>query len=134
MSVDGSRWTPGRQILEVPHGMAAGHAFQHVIQIHEGPNALALRTITNKWREEIRRNLLTLAALLSSASVFGVATPASAVTYPVCLAGGEAATLQCDYASLEQCQAAASGIGYCAMNPAYSFNAYAYSGTRKRVR
>ena len=82
----------------------------------------------------MRRILLTLAALLTSASVFGVATPASAVTYPVCLAGGEADALRCDYTSLEQCQAAASGIGYCAMNPAYTPNAYAYSGARKRVR
>src|SRR4051812_2553783 len=79
--------------------------------------ALALRATTDKWRDEMQRVRLSLAALLTSASAFGVATPASAVTYPVCLAGGEADTLQCDYTSLQQCRAAASGIGYCATNP-----------------
>jgi hypothetical protein len=82
----------------------------------------------------MQRVRLSLAALLTSASAFGVATPASAVTYPVCLAGGEAATLQCDYTSLQQCRAAASGIGYCATNTAYASNAYAYGGVHKRVR
>src|SRR5438309_1214046 len=95
--------------------------------------ALALRATTDKWRDEMQRVRLSLAALLTSASAFGVATPASAVTYPVCLAGGEAA-LHCDYTSLQQCRAAASGISYCAANPAYASNAYAYGGVHKRVR
>lgn len=82
----------------------------------------------------MRRILFTLAALLTSAGIFGIVTPASAVTYPVCLAGGEAGTFQCDYTSLEQCRAAASGIGYCATNPAYTPNASAYGGARQRVR
>src|SRR3954454_16988783 len=92
--------------------------------------ALALRTTTGKWRDEMH---LTLAALLTSGSAFGVATPASAVAYLVCLAGGEAATLQCDYRSLQQCRAAASGMGYRATNPAYASNAYAYGSVHKRV-
>jgi hypothetical protein len=82
----------------------------------------------------MRRILFTLAALLASASVFAIVTPAGAVTYPVCLAGGETDTLRCDYASLEQCRAAASGIGYCAANPAYTSSAEAYGGARKRAR
>jgi hypothetical protein len=82
----------------------------------------------------MRRILLTLVALLTSTCVVGILTPASAVTYPVCLGGGEAGTFRCDYTSVEQCRAAASGIGYCATNPAYTPDASAHGGARKRVR
>jgi hypothetical protein len=52
-------------------------------------------------------------SILVSASIFGALAPARAQTYPVCLAGGDTDTPRCDYATLEQCKAAASGIGYC---------------------
>jgi hypothetical protein len=82
----------------------------------------------------MRRILLALAVLLISASIFGVATPASAVTYPFCVAGGVTDTPRCDYENMAQCQASASGTGYCVMNPAYTANAPTESGARKRRR
>jgi hypothetical protein len=94
-----------------------------------------MRSTTDGWRDEMRRFLIALAALLTSACIFSVATPASAESYPICLAGGAADALRCDYANLEQCQATASGgLGYCVMNPAYTSNAYAsYRGAGKRI-
>jgi hypothetical protein len=90
----------------------------------------------NERRDEMRRFLIVLAALLTSACIFSVATPASAATYPVCLAGGSTDAVLCDYANLAQCQATASGgLGYCVTNPEYSSNAYAsYRGAGKRIR
>ena len=74
----------------------------------------------------MRRLLNALAARVISTSILAVATPAAAETYPVCLAGGPADTLLCEYANLEQCQASASGgLGYCVANPASASNAYA---------
>ena len=68
----------------------------------------------------MRRVLVIGAAILASASSFVFAMPASAITYPFCLAGGESDALQCEYATLGQCQAAASGgLGDCITNPAY---------------
>jgi hypothetical protein len=83
----------------------------------------------------MRRIRSTLVALLTSVSVSGVAAPASAVTYQVCLVGEEDA-LQCDYDSLEQCQAAASGgQGDCIMNPAFISDTHArYHGADKGIR
>jgi hypothetical protein len=80
----------------------------------------------------MRRTLLALAILPTLA--IGIATPASAVTYPFCVAGGVTDTPRCDYANMAQCQASASGTGYCVMNPAYTPSASANSGARKRVR
>jgi len=83
----------------------------------------------------MRRFLMVLAPLLTSACIFSGATQASAETYPVCLAGGAANALLCDYANLAQCQATASGgLGYFVTNPGYTSNAYAsYRGAGKRI-
>ena len=89
-----------------------------------------------EWSDEMRRFHIALAALLASMWIFSVATPAGAATYPVCLAGGNADAVLCDYANLAQCRATASGAGgYCVTNPEYTFNAYAsYRGAGKRIR
>jgi hypothetical protein len=74
----------------------------------------------------MQRSLIALATLLTAASIYGAATPASAETYPFCLAAGSANALECDYANLAQCRATASGgLGYCTTNPAYTLSAYA---------
>jgi hypothetical protein len=60
-------------------------------------------------------------AFFIAANSFAVVCPASAESYPVCLAGGETNSMRCEFASAKQCQAsAAGGVGYCARNPAYS--------------
>jgi hypothetical protein len=85
----------------------------------------------------MRRVLIAMAALLASASIFNLAAPARAQTYPVCLAGGsDEDGMRCDYTSLDQCRATASGTGgYCVTNPASTANAFASSrGAAKRVR
>jgi hypothetical protein len=94
-----------------------------------------LSNINNRWRNEMQRSLIALATLLAAASIYGAATPARAETYPVCLAGGSANTVECDYANLAQCQATASGgLGYCITNPAYTLGAYAsYRSAGKRM-
>ena len=90
--------------------------------------------MTNEWSDEMRRFLIVLAPLLASACIFSEPTPASAETYPVCLVGGTTDARQCDYANLAQCQATASGAGYCVANPGYTSNAYAsYRGAGKRI-
>jgi hypothetical protein len=83
----------------------------------------------------MRRVLVVLAPLLTSAFIFSEPTQGAAETYPVCLVGGTTDARQCDYANLAQCQATASGgLGYCVTNPAYSSNAYAsYRGAGKRI-
>jgi len=83
----------------------------------------------------MRRFLAVLAPLLASACIDGMATPARAETYPVCLAGGSANTLECEYATLAQCKATASGgLGYCITNPGYALSAYAsYRNAGKRM-
>jgi hypothetical protein len=85
--------------------------------------------------ETMRRFLITLAARLTSASIISMTSPANAETYAVCLAGGTADALRCDFANLEQYQATASGgLGYCVTNPAYASNAYAsYRGAGQRI-
>jgi hypothetical protein len=91
---------------------------------------------TDEWRDEMRRFLMVLAPLLTSACILGEPTQAAAeTTYPVCLVGGNTDARQCDYANLAQCQATASGgLGYCVTNPAYTSNAYAsYRGAGKRI-
>jgi hypothetical protein len=80
---------------------------------------------------------IALAALLTSTSIFYLATQASAESYPVCLAGGADDTLRCDYANLEQCRASASGgLGSCVANLAYtskSYASYRRAGAARRV-
>ena len=77
---------------------------------------------------------IALMALLTLASIFIAAAPARAESNPFCLAGGEDNALRCEYATLEQCRATESGgLGYCVVNPASTFNAYArYNGAAKR--
>ena len=68
------------------------------------------------WMHTIRP--VALIAFLALASVFISAKPASAQSYSVCLAGDDNGT-RCDFTSVAQCQATASGgLGYCEMNPA----------------
>src|SRR6516165_6254083 len=76
---------------------------------------------------------MALIALLTLASISIAAAPARAEAHPVCLAGGENNALQCEYATLGQCRATASGgLGYCVMNPTYASGAYArYEGAAK---
>jgi hypothetical protein len=96
---------------------------------------IIMRSTTNEWRGEMRRFPITLAALLVSACIFSLATPAGASTYPVCLTGGTSDATLCDYANLAQCQATASGgLGSCVTNPEYVSKAYAsYRGAAKRI-
>jgi hypothetical protein len=84
----------------------------------------------------MRRVLIATAALLASATIFNPAAPASAQTYPVCLVSGDEDGMRCDYTSLDQCGATASGIaGYCVTNPASTANAFARSrGAAKHAR
>src|ERR1700744_5649373 len=59
-------------------------------------------------------------AFFIAANSFAVVCPASAESYPVCLAGAETNSMRCEFASAEQCRASASGgMGYCVRNPAY---------------
>lgn len=82
----------------------------------------------------MRRFLIILAPVLTLAC-FSSALPASAEEYPVCLAGGSANTIECEYASLAQCQAsAAGGLGYCVTRPGNTENAYASYRPAKRTR
>jgi hypothetical protein len=94
-----------------------------------------LSNINSSWRSKMRRSLIALAALLTVACINSVATPAHAETYPVCLAGGPANALECDYASFAQCRATASGgLGYCVTNPDSTLGAYAgYRSAGKRM-
>jgi hypothetical protein len=58
----------------------------------------------------------------------GLATvpPAKAESYPVCLAGGSSDQTQCDFVSLAQCRATASGgLGYCKIDPTFRSRSYA---------
>jgi len=77
----------------------------------------------------MRRVPVLLATLLASLSIYGSTAPARAESYPVCLAGGSANTLECDYATLAQCEAsAAGGLGYCIASPGYARDANARYG------
>ena len=78
----------------------------------------------------MRRFPAIAATLFALVCISGVAMPARAEAGPVCLAGGSANALQCDYATLAQCQAtAAGGLGYCVTNP-HAVTAYASYGRR----
>ncbi len=60
---------------------------------------------------------LTLFCLVADALEF--TAPSIAGAYPICLTGGDANSLRCEFSSLEQCQMSASGgLGYCIRNPA----------------
>jgi hypothetical protein len=67
------------------------------------------------------------AVMSISTAILGTAVPAPALaeSYPFCLLGNEALGTECDFTSLEQCRATASGTGSsCAANPAYAADAY----------
>jgi hypothetical protein len=74
----------------------------------------------------MRRSIIALGALLTAVSIFQVAGPARAdVDYPVCRSGGGEGSyaVRCDFTTLEQCQATASGTGgSCIVNPYYRSN------------
>jgi len=81
----------------------------------------------------MQRIPIAMAALLASACIFSMAVPARAQTYPVCLAAADEDGMRCDYTSLEQCRATASGTGgNCFINPASAVNAFA--STRRVAR
>jgi hypothetical protein len=74
----------------------------------------------------MRRIPVALIVFVGSVSVLNLATPARAVSYPVCLAGGSDNTLRCNYPSFEECRASAfGGLGNCVGNPAAVFNVQA---------
>jgi Protein of unknown function (DUF3551) len=77
----------------------------------------------------MRRVPLILAGLLASVCIYSATAPAHAEGYPVCLEGGSANTVECNYTTLAQCQAtAAGGLGYCVASPGDALNAYASYG------
>jgi hypothetical protein len=60
-----------------------------------------------------------LAVLCLVAGFLEPTTPSIAGSYPICLTGGEANSLRCEFSNLEQCRASASGgSGDCVRNPA----------------
>lgn len=60
-----------------------------------------------------------LAALCLTTGSLELTTPSIAGAYPICLTGGDSNTLRCEFSSLEQCRASASGgLGSCVRNPA----------------
>ena len=73
---------------------------------------------------------VALVEFLALASACIAAAPVKAESYPVCLTGGEDNAMQCEFATLGQCRATASGgLGYCVANPAYASGSYArYDG------
>ncbi len=78
---------------------------------------------------------VALMVFLALASACIAAAPAKAKAYPVCLTGGEDNAMQCEFATLGQCRATASGgLGYCVVNPAYASGSYArYKGAAERL-
>lgn len=69
----------------------------------------------------MRLGLASLGVLVAAISIFGAVTPATSQSYPFCHAGDASYSSQCDYSTLEQCQATAfGGQGYCFKNPAYA--------------
>jgi hypothetical protein len=85
--------------------------------------------------DEMRRTPVALIVLVSSVSALSSANPATAASYPVCLAGGSDNALRCDYANFEECRATASGdLGYCVANPASVFNAHAIGALAAELR
>jgi hypothetical protein len=69
--------------------------------------------LKDKRIDEMRRKPVAVIVLVSSVSVFNLATPARAASDPVCLTGGSDNALRCDFANFEECRATASGgLGY----------------------
>jgi hypothetical protein len=82
--------------------------------------------------------MIALGALVAMAGVGQLVTPASAeIDYPYCRdRGGGEYNMRCDFTTLEQCQATASGLGgSCSLNPFYhGSNANANASYRGRAR
>jgi Protein of unknown function (DUF3551) len=76
---------------------------------------------------------IALAAFLALAGIVTVGAPARAEASTVCLAGDDNEP-QCNYSSLEQCRAAASGgLGSCVTQPTFVSETYAkYNGAARR--
>ena len=71
-----------------------------------------------KMTSGMQRGLFLSAAVLALAGVFDCVTSSSAQSYPVCLNGGSDNSMRCDFSSMQQCRATASGgLGYCEQNP-----------------
>ena len=77
---------------------------------------------------------LILSAVILSASLGSLATPAAARDYPYCLQGRHCGYPgNCQFTSYQQCQATASGtMSYCGVNPRVAFEAQ--RGPRGRDR
>jgi hypothetical protein len=76
----------------------------------------------------MRRLVLIAAAVLTSLGSFRMVSPARAeIYYPVCLAGqADDKAVQCEFTSLDQCRASASGTGgSCFTNPETNSGSYA---------
>ena len=86
----------------------------------------------------MRRFIIALGALAAMAGAGQLATPASAeIDYPYCRdRGGGEYNMRCDFTTLEQCQATASGLGgSCSLNPFYKgSNAYSSSNADASYR
>jgi hypothetical protein len=87
----------------------------------------------------MRRSIIALGALVTMAGAVQLITPARAeIDYPVCRNfGGEGGgySRRCDFTTLAQCQATASGIGgTCTMNPYYAGNSPANSNANASYR
>jgi hypothetical protein len=66
----------------------------------------------------IRRGLFSSMVLLGLGIGFVCTTSTGAQSDPVCLNGGSDNSLRCDYSTMEQCRAAASGgLGECEADP-----------------
>ena len=86
----------------------------------------------------MRRLVLIVAAFLTFLGSFEMVSPARAeIYYPVCLAGqGDDKAVQCEFTTLDQCRASASGTGgSCFPNPDTNSKSYAtYPASPRRHR
>jgi len=76
----------------------------------------------------MRRLVLIVAAFLTFLGSFEMVSPARAeIYYPVCLAGqGDDKAVQCEFTTLDQCRASASGTGgSCFNNPEANTSSFA---------
>jgi hypothetical protein len=86
----------------------------------KGLRLAALALSTTDGDGKMRRLCLIVAAVGTFMGMFDAVSPARAeINYPFCLGGqGDSKAALCDYSTLEQCQASASGTGgSCFNNP-----------------
>jgi hypothetical protein len=82
----------------------------------------------------VRTLLIVLASLIAATLVAPAPQGASAQNapiYPWCMQPSARWGPDCAYATLEQCRATASAVGFCYQNPAYTV---ATQGGRDRIR